>query len=734
MAEKIVIDLDFDVKGSEVTLGQLEKRAELLNEELRKVPQGSKAFKELRQELVKTNKEIKNTELAMESLDNEQVASELGSVAGAVGDVTAAFILLGGDEDSAIGETAKRIETALGVTMAFKGSIEGIISFQKLWNNTLKQTAVIQAVYNAGQKAMAFVTSATTQATKLLRIAMLSLPFVAIGTAVGLLVANFKDIMKSFGFFNAEAEALNETMDEFRSGSEDATKKVMEMNATFKLARKGVLDKKEALDKYNKEFGKTLGTAKSLNEAERIFREKSGAYIQSVALRKQADAMLTIAAEKQVEAALAKTEENLGVVDYAMTGVIGQLFGTTNAMNFMAERSKANTKEIEKDAEKQAKLTEGLAQDLLMQAAEVEQEFEIISEESTEFHEKQANKRKEILARQKKAFSDLVIANLQARAEDEKDEKAKAVTLMAIEQQKFKEILRLDKAKKRQDRMTDEENALAVFEYQQRIDKIKEDFAQKEIERERKRKQNLQTIEDDFRAELEAETEIYNQQFLKQQQIERQAVEDKYFRLIELAKEYGENITTLETNRRNELAKIDKQYNQEAIEDDQALQDAKLNAAKGLIAGLSEVAGQNEKFANALFVADKALAIGEILINLQREISGYMANPTWTIAPDGGAVVKTSFITAAKIRAATSIASIVASSIAKFKGGGGGSIGGGVGGGSIAGAGATAPSLSPITNTSTLVPQEPQQVFVTETDITNVQNQVAVIETQATIK
>jgi hypothetical protein len=300
-----------------------------------------------------------------------------------------------------------------------------------------------------------------------------------------------------------------------------------------------------------------------------------------------------------------------------------------------------------------------------------------------------------------------------------------------IEQKKFEEILRLDKAKKKQDRMTKEEMALAVFEYEQRIDKIKEDFAQKEIEREKQRKQNLKNIENEFRTELEAETEIYNQQFLTQQEIEKQAIEDKYFRLIELAKQYGEDTTTLEANRRNELNEIDKQYNQEELERTQALQDAKLNAAKGLIAGLTELAGENEKLANALFIADKALAIGEIIINTQREIAGIFAS--YSVVP-GGQAIAAPLVAAAKIRAATSIATIVASSIAKFKGGGGASIGGGVTGGSIAGAGATAPTIAPVTNTSTLVPQEPQQVFVTETDITNTQNQVAVIETQATIK
>ena len=48
--------------------------------------------------------------------------------------------------------------------------------------------------------------------------------------------------------------------------------------------------------------------------------------------------------------------------------------------------------------------------------------------------------------------------------------------------------------------------------------------------------------------------------------------------------------------------------------------------------------------------------------------------------------------------------------------------------------GGGAPQIAPVTNTSTVVGQEQQQVFVTETDITNTQNKVAVIEEQATIK
>ena len=50
---------------------------------------------------------------------------------------------------------------------------------------------------------------------------------------------------------------------------------------------------------------------------------------------------------------------------------------------------------------------------------------------------------------------------------------------------------------------------------------------------------------------------------------------------------------------------------------------------------------------------------------------------------------------------------------------------------SFGGGGGTPPTLQPA-NTSTLVPQNQTQVFVTETDITSTQNSVAVIQGQAT--
>ncbi len=183
-------------------------------------------------------------------------------------------------------------------------------------------------------------------------------------------------------------------------------------------------------------------------------------------------------------------------------------------------------------------------------------------------------------------------------------------------------------------------------------------------------------------------------------------------------------------------------YNAAVLVAEEELAQAKLGAAKGLIAGLTELAGENKKLANALFLVDKALAIGEIIVNTQKEISAYSANPTWSLLPDGGLALKTAAIAGAKIRAATSIGTIVASSISKFMNGGGASVqtpsGGGGGGGSASVGNSAVPSFVPgnlfgqgNAANNAGAPQSMEQgqnitvtAVVSETEITATQNKV----------
>lgn len=160
MAEKINLDIFINADKANLTLGELEDGLEAANEELRKLPRGSEEFNNLAKEITHANREIKNMELSMEALDNEQVASELGSVAGAIGDVTASFILLGGEGNETMEEIGKNIETAMGISMGLKGAIEGISSAQKLWTNVVKNSTIVTKAWTVAQRVLNVVLKA----------------------------------------------------------------------------------------------------------------------------------------------------------------------------------------------------------------------------------------------------------------------------------------------------------------------------------------------------------------------------------------------------------------------------------------------------------------------------------------------------------------------------------------------------------------------------------------------
>tara|TARA_R110000868_G_scaffold204650_2_gene452755 strand:+ start:193 stop:2079 length:1887 start_codon:yes stop_codon:yes gene_type:complete len=158
----------------------------------------------------------------------------------------------------------------------------------------------------------------------------------------------------------------------------------------------------------------------------------------------------------------------------------------------------------------------------------------------------------------------------------------------------------------------------------------------------------------------------------------------------------------LKQNKLNEIALqghqtrllFTEEYKSAVIGAEQQLYDARWALANASIDLLGTLFAKNKKAADVAFVLQKALAIGQIVVDTQREIAGYWANPTWKLSPDGGATLATAASLGAKLRAAAGIAVIAGTTIGKFMGGGGAPSGGGGGGGGGAGGGGgtTAPS------------------------------------------
>ena len=175
------------------------------------------------------------------------------------------------------------------------------------------------------------------------------------------------------------------------------------------------------------------------------------------------------------------------------------------------------------------------------------------------------------------------------------------------------------------------------------------------------------------------------------------------------------------------------EYNQAVIQAEQSLLDAKRGALETGFNIAQQFTGKNKTLSDTLFAIQKGVAIAQIIIDTQKEISGYASNPLWTAMPDGGASLKIPAIASAKIRAVTSIATIGATTIGKFMNGGGGGAGGLSGGAS----GNSSPSLKAY---QTNLPEQQgggssnaMKVYVTETDIRKTTNKTNSIYSQAMV-
>jgi hypothetical protein len=194
---------------------------------------------------------------------------------------------------------------------------------------------------------------------------------------------------------------------------------------------------------------------------------------------------------------------------------------------------------------------------------------------------------------------------------------------------------------------------------------------------------------------------------------------------LKLAKEKGDQeLFARKLDLKIKNKKETEDLNKAELQAEKELQDAKFGIAEAGLNVLASLAAGNEKLANTIFVIDKALAIAKIIVNTQAEISAIgVANAPLGIAGIGLTATQT---LAAKIRAGIGIATIAATSIAKFKNGSGPSnIPGNVGSGSV-----SAPLLAQA-STTTLNQNQVNQIgnvaaraFVVESDVSGNQERI----------
>ena len=630
MADKIALEFDLTADKAQMTLGELEKGFDEMKEALKNVGRGSEEFKELSTAMAQTTKEIKNIELGFEGLDKEQVASELGSVAGGIGDVTASLVLMGGENET-IEQIGASIEKAMAISMGMKGAIEGMSSAQKLWTNVLKQSTAMQKLLTFATKAWGKALIATGIGAIIALITTLVVYWDDLTVAIGLSTKAQKlnnqvtqEAIDAVGDEISASDKLQKTLNDESKTREEKNKAIVALQDEYPNLLSNIDTEKDSIDDINKAL--VLNT-------------------KLVMLRAEQEALASLRAEQTKEQYKSRIEAQTGV----NKGLYEEALGFVTVFEAQDFATAATNKSIAAN-QKQIEVIDELADakqkeiDALLEAGAV----------GKEEADKEAERQKEA-ERISKERAD-------AKAQREKD--AEEADKKAFEDRKARRDIELVETKEFNDEMyvEEEEKTYNLLNFMQMVQEQKAADHQKEIDR-------------------------------------------------------------IEAERQTRLA-----ANQERLESASQIIGAIGSLNSAALATDLKNAGDNEKVKEKLrkasFEREKKLNIAMALVNGAQAQMSILAQ-----TPKADFGIATAIAMAAA--AVTTIAQIAAIKATTYQGGGSPATpetttprpdG--------AGAGGNGASITPVSNTSTILGT--QQVFVTETDITETQNNVSVIEESAT--
>ena len=196
-----------------------------------------------------------------------------------------------------------------------------------------------------------------------------------------------------------------------------------------------------------------------------------------------------------------------------------------------------------------------------------------------------------------------------------------------------------------------------------RLEKARENARQLQ-EIERQRLLNLQNLENEFLAELEGVESEYFDSKLSDQEREVRAVEDKYFRLLELAEQYKVDSTTLEAARAAELKAINDKYKEDDVVTTEETEDSKIDikaqAASNVLNILSLLTSVGNEESKKTFELQKALGLAQATIDTYKGAQSAFASTP------GGVVIKS---LAAGIAVAAGLANVKKIASTKFNAG-----------------------------------------------------------------
>lgn len=579
------------------TLEKLEIAQQNLNEEIKKVSIGSDEYKQLSSQLRQVNTELKNSDLAMEALDNEQLGTSIKSVAGGLTDIAGGLALIGvsGEGMEKVAETFAQVE---GLSKVVGGAFD-------IWNDGLK---LVKQAQNAAAASSAALTAAqVTQgvATKgaavqqgILNAVMNANPVLLLVTGIGLLVGAFALFSSSMSEANDEQAISNKLQADYRNELAETSKSYADERA--ELAKNLAIAKDETQSKKNRENAikninaispEYLGniTLETINTKDAM--KAIDNYILSLDKKAKAQAlnnMLTKEYEKLLELQASSGAELVGFWDTAGNSIkaqfeelgkgnFGSLFATDQETLMNATERNIKRGKVLKDQEvkgQQQKI------DKLLELIKTETKNGEIENDLSDDAVNNINKVNTALdaAKQKRIDNSNELLKELNKLRDQEE-----LDLAKTEDDKTKILL--DREKKRLQaiyhgsKKTEEDKAnlnAALLELDEKYSRDKQDKIDKAnadaAEQARKNAIDLKNAELDELQKGYDEVEKLRRKDETELQAskrnEENAVREKYFRLIELAKKNGEDEKVFVDAQEQELNDIKKKYDKEELDNE----------------------------------------------------------------------------------------------------------------------------------------------------------------------
>ena len=550
---------------------------------------------ELKDQISDTNAVIKAT--AGTGIENMAGAlASTGQIGVAAFQGVESAMALMGVESEAVMQTMMRLQALAGLGDALKtlgGLGDTLTEIRAGFSAALVKMGLFTTATKAQTVAtvgLETATEGTEKATSFLGKTMKALPFIAISSGIIALISNWESISDALFGVDERQKMLNDTMDAYETGATTAAQTTTEMAVQFDLAKKGVVSKEDALKYYNDTLGATFGTATNLNDAEKLFNEKTGAYIQAAGLRAQANALMTKAAEatvKKFELEQAKTERANKKTGTSFLG-IGELVGSSvDALNEKALQA----------AEKQETLFMNEAKNLMTKATMLESEYKITTsgnEKVVKSTEKKTQKEYEFNQQLKETNEYLnkqielqqQLTELQQTAAIEDMTKQIEAETMAIEN-----LIRtgqdFDTNKLRE--LLDKKAQLEADNIEQRrryeIETVKKtygDKAQAEIDAlNESYNDNLKKINEQAASEIKA-AENNKTEIKRINKEKNEAIADLNKQFAEQDKQIGENIVQMTADAQKEIEIINADKNAEIKANDEQAQKDYLDSLEGI--------------------------------------------------------------------------------------------------------------------------------------------------------